>query len=158
MILSLLTRHVIAHVPIKYRAMERHTRTYTIALGPSQDAIDVHVSEERHKLALAWILLPCGERRTTYLKLDGDEREIISAALSRDKRRLIVVVEYELGRDSRPVQIQMKLSDLLPEESRAILEQADVQTIVRQAQETSEKPQRHIHWCFTETRDVLNRK
>ena len=146
----------VSHVRIEHGAMDRVTRTYTIALGPSQDAIDVHVADSRHRLALAWYLMPCGERQTTYLDLDtDDEREIISAALSSDRRRLIVVVDCDPN--SKPQQVRMNLSDFLPEKSRALLEQADVQMAVQQSRSDEENPKK-IHWCFTETRDVLNSK
>jgi len=135
--------------------MEHQSRTYTITAGVSQELLDVHISDDAQRLALAWFLMPNGERQTTMLKIDGDERAIVAASLSRDKRKLIVTIEYVPGQSGRSDQIQMPLSELFTPEDRQRMEQCDVQTLVHIAKNTKPEPTR-VHFCFTQTRDELN--
>jgi hypothetical protein len=136
--------------------MERLSRTYTITLGASQEGLSVTISDKRHRLELAWLLWPQQEYRTTYFDIDGDEREIVSGGLSADKKRLLVVVDYEpAGALSRPPQIKMALVDMLSEKERHEIEQCDLQVKVQQCRDQPPQQQR-VHWCMTETNNRLN--
>lgn len=132
-------------------------RTYTLLAGPSQRLLDVTLSENRHRVAIAWFLMPDEERQTTFIKVDGDEREIVSAGISKDGRRILLVVEYVPGPASLGNCVALPFATFFGPELRAKAEQCDIQCQIA-ATKASMPPPSQIHFCFTETRDVLNHK
>jgi len=135
---------------------QRRTRTYTITKGPSQELGIATVSQNRERLSLIWFVLPSSERHETFLQIDGDEREITSAGISKDNSRLVVTIDYEPSEDgsSRGSHIEMTFTQLLDKKMRDYLSQCDVQASVDTARRN--QPERKIHWCFTQTNCDLN--
>jgi hypothetical protein len=135
--------------------MEQQIRMYTITASRSQSLLDVHISDDRKRLALAWFQMPVDERQTSYVKIDGGERAILSAGLSTDKRKLIVTVEYDAGQDTRADKIQLPLVDLLTADEKRRVEQCDLQMLVQDARTAVPEPMK-VHFCYTQTRHDLN--
>jgi hypothetical protein len=135
--------------------MEQQIRMYTITASRSQNLLDVHVSDDRQRMALAWFQMPEGERQTSFIKVDGGERAILSAALSTDKRKLIVTVEYDPGLDTRADKMQLPVVDLLTADEKQRVEQCDLQMLVQDARTAVPEPLK-VHFCYTQTRHDLN--
>ena len=90
--------------------MERRTRTYTISADETQELVVVAVWPDQLGCTVNFKRHPSQVFRTAFVKVDGDERAILSAVLSSDKRRIVVVVEYE---PPRPDQMAITLDALL---------------------------------------------
>lgn len=130
-------------------------RTYNIQMDPSQDVIDVNVSDNHHKLALAWLLMPNKERQTTFIKIDGDEQEILSAKLTPDRKTLVVIVSYQIVGNGNCDQRILPLNHFLSDDLKMRSKQYDIQNRIEKVRQAKPDPTK-IHFCFTQTYHDLN--
>jgi hypothetical protein len=89
---------------------ERLIRTYRIKAGSDQELRAVSVNTGGQGFLIDWIHHPSRKEISSTRKVEGDEKFILSAVLSTDKRSIVVNVEYEVA---RPDYVHMNMSDIL---------------------------------------------